>query len=76
MIQTIPISLQINLETLIAFFVQLPIEYREQILEVLQNYRYVQVRSQAQKIQNLEKFKGKLAHYSTYTPSKYEWYEQ
>lgn len=76
MIQTIPISLQINLEQVIAFFVQLPLEYREKILETLQNYRYVEVRTQAQKIQYLEKFKGKLAHYPVYTPSKYEWYEQ
>ncbi len=74
--QTIPISLQINIEQLIAFFVQLPLEYREQILETLQKYRYVQIQTQEQKIQNLLQFKGKLAIYSSYIPKKHEWYEQ
>ncbi len=64
----IPISIQFDLGQFVAFFSQLPQEYRIEIFEALKPYLIVnqsfEFKNEEQKIHAIEKFKGGLASYS------------
>jgi hypothetical protein len=82
----IPVSFQFDLGQFVAFFAQLPHEYKIQIFESLKPYlannqedkqeENVYKTTLENKVQSLEKFKGGLANYQSYETTKQEWYEQ